>query len=474
MRILRSARLSRLRDDSHGIDDQDQQVEQWATAYGHDIVADAIDTDISGDTDPFTRPELGPWLTEPIKIAKYDAIAARHLDRLGRSSRYLTKLREWAEDQDKQIIVMEPSLKWPVEANDIGSKIMWEILGIMAEYELTMIKHRIHNSRVRLVNQGVLVGRPPFAYRVVADGKFKTIEPDAALAPYVRVMADMYLAGSSLADICRYLDEHDVPTDQGGIWDPKTVSRILRNPIYGLGIRKQSYHDKNKVKKTVTLQTTPILDEGIYRKVQAKIEANPRKRGAVSDPAYLTDIIHCARCKGIMHRRNSVTKRKDGSKYVYEVYRCDGTARKPSRCKNTVKRDDIEAWTDLWFTGEAFGNTELVERETKPGHGHEDEIASVDLELQSLDQDAEDYDEMHAALRAERKRLQNLPVVPSEVIDTPTGVYMRDYWPKLTPQEKREHLKSAEVIVYAARDDRWITGPHPHIVAGKLVDVSAR
>src|SRR5260370_28645981 len=108
IRLLQVARLSRLNDDSSSLDKQDQQCQRWADAYGHGIIATAADSNISGKTDPFARPELGPWLNEPGLIDSYDGIVAAKLDRFARSVRYWAHLLDWARERGKVVVCVEP------------------------------------------------------------------------------------------------------------------------------------------------------------------------------------------------------------------------------------------------------------------------------------------------------------------------------------------------------------------------------
>ena len=46
------------------------------------------------------------------------------------------------------------------------------------------------------------------------------------------MMFDMYEKGGSSCSIRNYLNENDIPTKRGGEWTSKTVSDIIRNPMY--------------------------------------------------------------------------------------------------------------------------------------------------------------------------------------------------------------------------------------------------
>src|SRR6266516_3011919 len=121
MKLLHAARLSRLGDASTGLDKQDDVSRRYAIIGDHETTGTAADADVSGGVSPWKRPDLGPWLTDPAKIASYDGIIASALDRLGRSARDLAQLRDWAEDNGKQLIVISPPLQWPPADDDMAS-----------------------------------------------------------------------------------------------------------------------------------------------------------------------------------------------------------------------------------------------------------------------------------------------------------------------------------------------------------------
>ena len=112
MRLLLAARFSQDQAGQTGLDTQDQDARAWAERNGHEVIATAADN-ISGRTSPCDRPNLGPWLTEPHLIARYDGIIVSKLDRLSRGRDW--GIRSWAESTGKKLIVVSPELSWPPE-----------------------------------------------------------------------------------------------------------------------------------------------------------------------------------------------------------------------------------------------------------------------------------------------------------------------------------------------------------------------
>jgi len=455
MDLLQAARLSRLGDASTGLDKQDGASNKYADVYDHVIVGTAADADVSGNSDPFKRPELGPWLTVPKLIGSYDGIIASALDRLGRNARHLSALRDWAEDNNKKIIVISPPLQWPPEPDDLASPIIWDVLGRLAEYELKAITKRSVETQAYLRANGFLVGTIPYGYIAIAKGgsKHKTLAPDPETAPFVVAMFEHYLAGESLTQICEWLDAQGAKPaawkewnkknqDKRGpepIWNPATVSGILRNPVHA-GRRKDASG------RIVLKGFKSTVDPALWRAVNAKLAVSPHKHGTPSaGTALLTGVLFCKKCDGPMYRIK--VPRRNGPEFFY---RCTGTARKPSQCKNMIPMADIDGWVNMQLTGEPVGSLPVIVSVPVPGHGHEDEIAEVTQDISELDQDDPEYDAKHAALRADRKRLQALPAVPDTFDEQETSETVAGRWIGLDDSQRRDYLLRADAKVYAS------------------------
>jgi site-specific DNA recombinase len=184
------ARLSRLSDDSSSLDKQDAQCQ----ACGHEIIATAAHSNVPGKTDPFQRPELGPWLTDPHLIESYDGIVAAKLDRFARSVRYWAHLLDWARDRGKVVVCVEPYIDFSTPTGQLVGMVMsW-----LAEQELAQITQRSNDTKQYLHTNGYVTGKAPFGYRIIADRDHESLEPDPVQAELVREAVQMYLDGSSL------------------------------------------------------------------------------------------------------------------------------------------------------------------------------------------------------------------------------------------------------------------------------------
>lgn len=439
MRLLLAARLSQDQAGQTGLDTQDTDARAWAERNGHEVIATAADK-ISGRTSPKNRPNLGPWLTEPHLITKYDGIVVSKLDRLSRGRDW--GIREWAEENHKKLIVVSPELSWPPEKGDTTTPMIWDNLVNIASAEWENTSLRYQRMQAHLRGLGSFVGRPPFGYRITGEPKSKALEIDPVQATAVTEVVAMYLAGRSLRELCRYLDAQGIPTRRGGAWVPKTLSDVLRNPV--LAGRRVDGNGRT------ILRVPPILDVDTWRKLQAEMDRKATKKGAVrAGTPMLGGVAVCHVCHGPMYRLRAQNTRKDGSKQFNVYYRCWGTEMNPSECRNMYPLEDLDAWVNERMARVRFPRYEIV---VTPGHGHENEIYEVEQDLRELDLDAPDYDARHATLRAERARLRALPSTVDKVERKKTGDRIGQYWQTLeTEADKRAFLLKLGVKVYVRR-----------------------
>jgi site-specific DNA recombinase len=457
MRVIIVARLSKQGrgDMQAGIETQDEYTRKWAESKGYKVIALIADKR-SGTVQPWDRPNLKPWVTDPTLLAKYDSVVAYRLDRLSRGDNKSTnEIEAWAYKYGKQLRT-EDGLVFPCEG---ATGIRWDVTKRIAHEEWLEISERYTRMQAYLRQEGFQVGKAPTGYRIVkaTGSEHKTIEPDPKVAPYVRLAVEHYVKdGWSAHRICAWLESEDIKPagykNINGHWWPKTLTRLFRNPaLYGRIISKG---------RTI-YRTEGIVTRAEWDELQALLDAKGSHRGiARASTAMLTSIAKCGLCKGPMYRIKA---------WGGEFYRCHGTSREPSRCAHMVPLDELDIWVNLWLVND-YGDTGIVEVIFVPGHGYDDELADSRQEIAALDPDDPDYDSKHGALMAERRRLQSLPPTSGGVLERNTGILFKDYWPTLTPQERRNHLLRAGVTVHVLPDGPRMTG-NPTRIIGALASV---
>jgi hypothetical protein len=384
-------------------------------------------------------------------MAQYDGVLASKMDRYTRARDWNT--RQWAEENGKKLLLMNPELVWPPKPDDMTTPQIWDTLVNMAIAEWQSNSIRWRGLKAYRISQGSLVGRAPYTHRIVkTDNGLKTLEPDPERAEFILEAIDRFIAGKSRREIVRWLRESGAPwpTAREG-WMPKTVNDLFRNEAL-IGRRKQG--GKILRFEPVLVNDDGSTDMATWRKLQETLNATTSRHGKQREnPAMLNGVLYCGICKRKMHERHHPRKRKDGSVYVWNGYRCDGTAREPSECRLGVNMLEMDSNVD-YFVLENFADDDYYETTVIAGHNHEDELEENLLDIASLDPDADDYPARHAELIAERKRLKALPSVP----DTPKRVKMGtvgERWLAADTQGRRKLLLDMGWRIYVYSADYW-------------------
>jgi site-specific DNA recombinase len=440
-RALIAARLSRnAAEESSRIDRDDEAASAWAVGAGLEVVATSEDRNVSGSVSPFKRAGLGPWLTDASLLAKYDVLVASSVDRLGRSAADLFRLREWAEENGKSIRILSPPLSWPPAPDDIAGPIVWDVLARVAELELRMITQRYAATRAVVKENGAFAGKPPWGFQVVGERYNKRLQVRADLAPALREMVDRALRGDTYTSIAEWLDDSGVSTVHGGPWSQTSVRIVLSSPAL-----KGRYESEDGA---VLHKFDGLMSAGEWKALQSALDRRPRRRGAITaESAMLTGVIFCEHCGAPMYRTKSKQRHKDGTVRVWFYYRCNGTDRRASTCKNMVPLEEADAWVNTMFTEGPWADMELVEIQSVPGEDHAEEIADIEEEIRSLDFDSPDFGVRQRDLLAQRARLRELPATPAEVVEVPTGRTVSDVWAGLAEAARRNYLAAADVRV---------------------------
>lgn len=443
-----------------GLETQDKDVVEWATAHGFNVI-EVIPDFKTGSGDWMQRKNLRPWLTEPIKLASYQHIIVSSQDRLSRGKwRDEAEIRRWAEDHGIEIWIVDTDLHWPPR-NDMD-RLRWEMGAIDARKEWEKTHKRNERNQRELASNDYLITKPCFGLVVIEKDDHKTLGVDQEYAPTAIAMTDRAIAGTTRNDIARWLTTEGVPIpddirlirkgepSKGRKWSPKTVTDVLRNRAL-VGERRQ--------RGGYTLHFDPILakedgspDYAKFRQLQAALDRSSLVRGKVREtPALLTSFAHCGKCKRVLHARFTTTK-VHGHEYHWAGYRCDGTNIEPSTCKVMVRMDKADA--AAWEATEAYDDFPYFKIDVAEGHDWQAELDDNAERLARLDVDAPDYRQQVNRLSDEREELKNREAVPRRVVRQQHGTLGDRREAATTTEQRRELLQELGWKFYILPPDK--------------------
>lgn len=180
MRTKRAAIYLRVSTDGQTTENQRRELIEVAGAAGWEIVEFYEDAGISGAKGREKRPAFDRLCTDATK-RRFDVVMAWSIDRLGRSLQDLVNfLGELAALKIDLYI-----LKQGVDTTTPGGKAMFQMFGVFAEFERTMIQERVKAGLARAKAQGKRLGRPAMSEktrRAIQQGKLSGLSVRAIAA----------------------------------------------------------------------------------------------------------------------------------------------------------------------------------------------------------------------------------------------------------------------------------------------------
>jgi DNA invertase Pin-like site-specific DNA recombinase len=272
-------------------------------------------------------------LLADIKANKIDAIAAWDQDRGWRMMHELEDLRKFFTSLGREI---------KLATTGQGEIDLYSPTGVMtAQIKTAVSEHEIAMMRVRqrrAARQKAECGKPQWkrAFGYVPDTRRKeeddgTRQVDKQVAKVVQQAYKAVLAGASLNDIAKIFNKNELYGLNGRPWTASTVSLFLRKPR-NAGLRDHNDElvydtDGNPVKGT----WPPLVDEGLWRQVQHKLNEPGRAPGRKTVSRHLlTGVLRCGKpgCGGYLSGYRS-----NNGVGAYRCRFCLGVA---------VRADDVE------------------------------------------------------------------------------------------------------------------------------------
>lgn len=436
MRVLVAARLSQVRKAGQGIgaqtgiESQDKLTADKLQRDGHTVVAVVADTK-SGTVQPWDRPNLRKWVTDPSKIALYDAIAGYRFDRLSRGDNQSTNaIEDWAHRNGKQLLT-EDGLVFPCEGAD---GIRWDLQKRLSHEEWLKISERYRRMQAYLTSDNKLVGRPCYGLQVIESGDHKTLAPDTVESAVISEAKTRYLAGETIDAICDDLNARHIPSPMwkgkpGKHWYAKTLAGLLRNPaIAGRRVDKSG--------KTV-LKYDGIITWDEHLRLVKRLDSRAHRKGiSPANVALLTSTLS----DEAGHPLYRVKARDMGPCYYCR-----------KGCGVLAPVGVLDAIADEAVL--VYGEEPHMVPGLIPGKNHDDEIAKLRQDRNELDDLTGDYDARHAEITAEIRRLSSLPREPDEPKPVRSGMTIAQMWDSRDTAGRRDWFRENGWKFVAVKDE---------------------
>jgi site-specific DNA recombinase len=472
VRALKASRISRHSDDSTSLTRQDNAETYLIDGRGWSVVGHAVDDGVSASkVSPFDRPELGPWLTDPVLIYSYDVIVFWRLDRAVRSMRDLHELAGWAKDLNKKLTFTEGpgGVPFDLDMSNPLSALIMTVLAFAAEMEAQAIKERVQSSHDYLATQPRWAsGAAPYGYRIVertVNGRVegKTLEVVPEQARILHEIADYLIGGESLWNVARMLNgvhtpapkaDSDYKEDRIPQWHPATLSDILRSERL-LGYKVSKGHTVRTPEGDPVILADPIFDENKFYQLQQVLGDRDKFRNRTRGTTPLLGIVFCGVCGGPSHRQPEHTNKKGHKRQG--AYFCHGKrvkGIKPCAKVRIFETDLMDRVASMFL--ENIGPLDRPARTFVHGNNHAAEMENIESALARLRAESDaglvddqaEYLNRLKALRARKKKLAEQEARPDRWEEVPSGKTWGQWWEESPEPMRRDLLLDAGFRVW--------------------------
>jgi DNA invertase Pin-like site-specific DNA recombinase len=446
--------------------------EEEAARQGGHIIGWAVDLNVSGATDPFDRPEFGPWLKD--ENGPYDGIVTPAVDRIGRSVPETTGTAKFLTKAGRVIVTRGHGV-W--DLTKPRERQQFNFLAMIAEAELANIQERAADTRVYQRSIGRKTGRLVYPYYYVHNPytlAVEAIEFDAALRDILEEVADRLLADTehviTAQSEARRLSNMGVLTGdnwrrarrgkpiEAAAWTATSLKRILLSPAtmgyYMVGTEAGLGRDGKPIQIAEALWSYAKHKALVDKYGPLRVRKTNAPRAPKGDYLLLTRCF-CGEC-GYRLYNQAGNKLADGT--YLPAYNCKARLKGFKGAENCDKGIYVDqAELDALAIGEfltELGDLPLFVQAFDPGSDATAQLARVEKQLKRLrddrlkglydsDDQAEWYQETFKALVQETETLKRLPQRAAGTYWRPTGRTVADEWDDAATHQERRELMAA-------------------------------
>lgn len=313
-----------------------------------------------------------------------------------------------------------------IDTSTADGKFIFDLKLSLAERERNKTSERINDVFKYKAQKGESIsGKVPRGYKVVNK---KYVPSD--LAPVIKEIFSYYDTYSNISKTMRYIKEtHNLN------WSFEVVKQILKNKIY-IGVHK--YNGEF---------CTPLIDKGLFDRVQNKLERNNKKPRTY---IYLfSKLIKCPCCGSVLVGNSNVST-KEPSYY----YRCNTYYRNHGALKCSSNKTFSEKKLENYLVNNIHELLEVyiadIDKKNKPMPNNNNKISALKRKIARLKDlyveeliDIDTYKKDYNKYKEELKRLTpTIENKASDAIMQLMNVNIPELYKKLTREDKQAFWQS--------------------------------
>ena len=152
---MKIAIYARVSTNEQTTENQVRELTEWADRAGHEVVTIYDDNGVSGAKGREYRKEFDQLLKAAIR-REFDLVAAWSVDRLSRSLQDLVGFLTELHGAGVDLYLHQQAL----DTTTPSGKAMFQMMGVFAEFERSMISERVKSGLARTKAKGTKLGRP--------------------------------------------------------------------------------------------------------------------------------------------------------------------------------------------------------------------------------------------------------------------------------------------------------------------------
>ena len=263
------------------------------------------------------------------RLGLFQKVAIYKLDRLARKLRLLLELEETLKDCGVYLY----SLKDQVDTSTAIGRTVFQVLGLVSEWERETIIERTRTGRINRYRAGCWAGGKCL-YGYSYNPNTKKLVINEAEAAVVRRIFNEYNAGQSMVRIANMLNEERIPSrhSNGKGWRMSAIRDILVHPGYkGTQYVNHHLHSSRlldeKPPGTIEISIPKIVNDDLWHGAQEHRRNNKHMQTLPSGSRLLQGLVKCGICgyhfRSISTRIQKTYECRGRLKYVH----IDGSAR---------------------------------------------------------------------------------------------------------------------------------------------------
>ncbi|MFF1790425.1 recombinase family protein [Kitasatospora sp. NPDC058243] len=452
-----------------------------AEVGGH-IIAWADDWEVSGATDPMSRPKFGPWLRD--EMGPYDGIAASAVDRIGRNVVDTLNTAYKNRDAGRKLVTADHRGLWDLDDPNQENELTLKAMGAQMEHRSIRERNRQETKRARAAGQ--VANRPSYGFRYVRaipGGKVTSVETDVEdSAKYAREAARRILADrtgkitphteAARLTRARVLSPADWRAvtygrePKGSPWSGKGLAAILTSEAalgYLMHGGRPVVGDDGKPVR-LPGNPEPLWDRTTHLALVEKCAPSGTGSRAPKGVVLLSDLGDCGQCGERLYVAGQSTY--EGKKVP--AYHCTGRERglpQSQHCKPspTIAVPALDKHVTTVFLN-TVGPATLRERVFDPGNGKAARVADLTAARTRLRADREAglyeseadtawFRSRYAELGRELTKVEAEPDRPAGWYWEETGRSVSHEWDAAQDDAERRHILEsygAKVTLYPA------------------------